>query len=236
MSDAVLTFLHPIGLDATCAQWVPNAWGFVPDLLGHGRRPWPGAGTSLADMADAVARDGPERMDVVGALMGGSVALHLALRHPDRVSSMVIIGTSTRTDRTALDARADVVAAGNHLVGETLERWFAPEKLAERPQRPQIAYAGVCLRRISTAALAGSWRALAHHDVRADVDRLTMPITFVAGAKDVVHGAAELERIARTVPVGRFVAVDSAHMIPLDNPVDLAAAVDDHLRRLHGRF
>ena len=59
-------------------------------------------GYALADMAaDALAvvdHLGLERFHVLGASMGGAIAQHLALAAPQRVASMVLLGTWARTD------------------------------------------------------------------------------------------------------------------------------------------
>ncbi len=229
MPDAVLTFLHPIGLDAACADWVPQPWGCAPNLLGHGGRGWPGAGTNLAEMADDVAAHAPARMHIVGALLGGAVGLHLAIRHPDRVASLMIIATSTHTDATVLADRARVVAAGDRLVEPTLERWFGPERMAQRPVPEEVAYARRSLSEISIPALAGCWAALAAHDVRPQLGRLTAPVTVVAGSRDIVHPAERVRQDAAAFRRGRFEIVEASHMVPLENPSGLAAAIERHL-------
>lgn len=232
MSEPVLTFLHPIGLDARCAQWVVSQpWGHTPDLLGHGGRPWPQAGASLADLADDVAAHAPERMHVIGALLGGSVGLHLALRHPHRVASLMIVATSTHNDSAVLAARARQVAAGDRLVEPTLARWFSTAKLAAHPVPAGVDYARRCLEAIPLESLAGCWAALAEHDVRERVAGLRIPVTVVAGSADIVHTAEQTRADADAFPDGRFEIIESSHMVPLDNPSGLAAAVERHLAR-----
>ena len=229
MGDPVLTFLHPIGLDARSAGWVARPWGHTPDLLGHGGRPWPQAGASLDDLADDIAARAPGRMHIVGALLGGAVGLHLALRHPNRVASLMVVASSTHTDAARLVVQAQQVATGDRRVESTLARWFSAATLAVRPAPSTVEYARGCLNAIPLASLAGCWQALAAHDVRAHVAELCIPVTVVAGSRDVVHPAGQLRADAGMFPDGRFEVVESTHMVPLDNPAALAAAIDRHL-------
>jgi len=68
----------------------------APDLPGFGRHPYHDGSVHDADFyvrqivafADAL---GLERFDVVGTSMGGALATHLAARHPDRVSRLVLL-------------------------------------------------------------------------------------------------------------------------------------------------
>ena len=231
MTEPVLTFLHPIGLDARCARWVFQPWGHSPNLLGHGGRPWPQAGASMGDLADDIGAHAPERMHIVGALLGGAVGLHLALRHPHRVASLMIVATSTHTDASVLAARARQVAAGDRLVEPTLARWFSAEKLAARPAPASVDYARSCLSAIPLASLAGCWATLAKHDVRGRVAELRIPVTVVAGSADIVHTAEQTRADAGAFPHGRFEIIESTHIVPLDNPAGLAAAIERHLAR-----
>ncbi|WP_346110646.1 alpha/beta hydrolase [Nonomuraea maheshkhaliensis] len=66
---------------------------FVPDLRGHGASDRPGA-YPLPEMAEDIAalldHLGAARAAVVGHSLGGVVAYHLAMRHPDRVARLVL--------------------------------------------------------------------------------------------------------------------------------------------------
>ncbi len=86
--------------------WVPHLASELrvvrPDMRGFGRStPMPRA---YAWCADRVVDDfvvlmdqiGIERFHVVGAKVGGTMALHLAARHPARVQTLTVLGPPTR--------------------------------------------------------------------------------------------------------------------------------------------
>jgi len=103
-----------MGLGGSCRGWLPLQ---VPELektrrtlifdhRGVGGSDDPGGPFTTADLAsDATAlldALGIERTDVLGAFMGGMVAQELALRHPERVDRLVLVGTYARPDAKRL--------------------------------------------------------------------------------------------------------------------------------------
>ena len=84
-------------------MWLPQVRGLsdayrviAPDLPGHGGRsdePFTFAAASQA-LADLIERDTSGRALVVGASLGGYVAIDLAHRFPERVSGLVLAGAS----------------------------------------------------------------------------------------------------------------------------------------------
>ena len=67
-------------------------------MPGYGASPLPAGGLSFALLADAAARLvetlGETRAHVVGLSMGGQIALHTTLRHPERVRSLALLDSS----------------------------------------------------------------------------------------------------------------------------------------------
>src|SRR5258706_5135809 len=99
-----------MGIGGSCRGWLPIQ---VPEFSRHRRAlifDYPGVGNSeseggafgTADLADTLAglldALAIERAAVLGAFMGGMVAQQLALRHPERVERLVLVGTYARPD------------------------------------------------------------------------------------------------------------------------------------------
>lgn len=81
---------------------------FAPSLLGHGRSSKPRKAYSIEGYAAEVLQFtrsmGVERAAVVGHSMGSFIAQCIALSNPERVSSLVLIGSAVTADNPVLRA------------------------------------------------------------------------------------------------------------------------------------
>ncbi len=222
-----LLFLHPIGLDAAAGQWLALPPYLAPDLPGHGDNAGLEVG-GLDDIADFVAARMTEPAHVIGALLGGAVGMHLALRHPLLVRSLALAGTDSKLDAARLTGRADAVLSGAFGPEDILPSWFG-EDLGDPAHRPQVDYARSRLGAMTRRNYSAAWRALAGHDLDARLGELRMPITVIAASADGVHDADAQTALARRLPLSRTVSIDAHHMSVLDAPEAFSSAVTDHL-------
>ena len=81
---------------------------YIPDLHGFGFCPRPTSGTygpaavleHLEALLEALAeREGPQRLGLIGASMGGSVAVELARRQSERISRLLLLSPAGLTGR-----------------------------------------------------------------------------------------------------------------------------------------
>ena len=86
---------------------LPDCVFTAPDMLSHGKSPdWDRQGDFQDRMTEAVLPYLTERMDVIGHSFGGTVALRLAVEHPDLVRSLTVVepvlsGSATLQEATS---------------------------------------------------------------------------------------------------------------------------------------
>jgi len=201
----------------------------APDIRGHGsagaRRPIT-LEAVLGDLADAA----PRRFTLCGYSMGGRLALHAALRMPERVQRLVLIGASpgiADPRRRRARARADERLAGEieaAPIAAVAERWAATPVLAGQPRpvreaarrdRLRSTPAGLAqaLRGLGTGALPSLWGRLGE---------LAMPVLVVVGERDVKFADIG-RRMAAQARDARLVIVPGAgHAVHLEAPGQVA--------------
>lgn len=199
------------------------------DLPGHGRSDRVRA--DLPGTADLLAASIPPGI-VVGYSMGGRVALHLALRHPQVVTGLVLISTTAgiddadeRASRRADDERlADRIESIG--VDAFLTEWLSQPLFAgldpERSRRDA--------RRMNSAAgLAASLRMCGTGTQRPlwdELPRIACPTLVVVGAEDAKFRSLG-ERLSGAIgPAAELVVIAGAgHNAPLELPEETAEEI-----------
>jgi 2-succinyl-6-hydroxy-2,4-cyclohexadiene-1-carboxylate synthase len=199
------------------------------DAPGHGRRADVTAG--LWEAADLLAAEGG-RADYVGYSMGGRIALHIALAHPDLVHRLILVSATPGIEddraraarREADEAQAAELARSGDIDG-FLQRWLAGPLFATLPAEK----AGLEARRTNTAAgLASSLRGLGtgtQDNLWPRLAELAMPVLVVAGQADATYSAIA-ERMAAAIPKAQLALLPGAgHTAHLEQPERFAGLV-----------
>ena len=216
----------------------------VPDLRGFGTSRDAGAPESIAGLADDMAAvldalQVDEPVAVCGCSMGGYIAQHLAVAHPDRVGSLVLVDTKLEADTPeARAARADLAGKvrriGTRIVAEAMvPKLLAPAaSVAARTERPRLAALLESL--IESQEVDTICAALAALGDRPDMTepaaRIGVPTLLVVGAEDQITPPACLERAEAIIPDARLLIVPGAgHMVPLEAPAVFNGAIERFL-------
>jgi 2-succinyl-6-hydroxy-2,4-cyclohexadiene-1-carboxylate synthase len=205
----------------------------APDLRGHGAAGACGPidmASCVGDVAGAVAG----RFALAGYSMGGRIALHVALAHPERVSRLVLVSTTAGiedpAERAARRVRDDELAAwmdGARCIGEVAERWGAQPLFAGQPSQV-VAAARADRLRSTPAGLAASLRGIGTGVMAPLWERLgelELPVAVLAGERDEKF-VAIARRLAAGLPRATLTIVPGAgHALALEAPVAVAAAI-----------
>lgn len=242
-ADASPVILAP-SLGTTMAMWDELAAELTPeyrvvrfDTRGHGGSPVPMGPYSPDELADDVLALadtlGIERFTLIGLSLGGATAQTLALRHPNRLTGMVLCCTSPAFGSPAdwHDRAARVRAEGmGWLLEPTGHRWFPAAFREANPRR----VAGLLdeFARTPAEGYAACCEALAGFDVRPRLGEISTPTTVIAGTEDPVSPPAVARELRSAIPGAELVEIDNAaHIANVAQPRAFNTAVEQHLEK-----
>lgn len=178
---------------------------------------------SLPAMAAALLAECTGALVLVGASMGGMVALEAARQAPQRVRAVAVLGSSARPDTPELvRLRSDAIVLFEQ--GRMEEVLQANTVFAFHPahakRRDLIeAYLGF-VRAAGAAQLVRQNRAvLARADLRPALPALRCPLLVACGEADLLTPPEHSREIAALVPQARLEIVPGAgHMLTMEQP------------------
>ena len=256
-SGPPVVLLH--GFTGSAAGWAPlvellSPWftTLAVDFVGHGASDAPAAveryrmPRCVADLAALIAPRlralGHGRACWLGYSMGGRTALHVAVRHPQLVSALVLEGASPGLPTAA--ERAERVAADEALAARIerggveafVDEWETQPLLATQASLPRERREAIRAGRLacSAAGLANSLRGMgtgAQEPLHDRLGEVRAPALLIAGALDEKFD--EIARgMARSLPHATidFVA-DAGHAAHVERPAAFGDAVLAFLRR-----
>ncbi len=178
------------------------------------------------DAASVLDAAGVDRVHVYGISLGGMVAQQLALRHPERVRSL-ILGATHAGWRHARHPDPDVLAflrqrmwmRHEEAVRISLPFNYSDRCRAEHPERIAEDVAQRLAHRFSTQAYRAQLWAAALHDCYHRLDRIEAPTLVVHGSHDRMIPIDNGRMIAARIPGAQLVELEgTGHLYPTETP------------------
>lgn len=209
------------------------------DLRGHGETTAGSPDGTLRQLGDDLAAllDAIDvgRAHIAGFSLGGTIAMRVAIDHPERVRKLTLVATSSRVGKTAADwyrQRAEMVARDDPELRATLDRDTA-DVYAESPAELEE---GLLIRRQSAANPIGygnacvAMAALNGAPLDPELGRISAPTLIIAADRDQHCPPKAAEIIAAGIQGSRVELIAGAgHAVPVEKPQTLAALINSHL-------
>jgi 3-oxoadipate enol-lactonase len=249
-SEAVLWLQ---GLNAPASAWAVQLAHFArthrsiaPDQRGVGKSGAPeGPYTTAQLAADALAvleAHGVARAHVVGLSLGGAVAQELALRAPERVLSLALLGSFARqAPRSAALLRAwralYPLAVRSPELREAWEMqsyaWLFTDKYWRNEANVRAALRFAATQPLQTVAgFLGQVDAALAHDARERLPQLRVPTLVIHGAADQLSPLPCGEELAQLIPGAQlFVLPEVGHAVNLEGQRAVNSALRTHWQR-----
>ena len=230
-SPSVL-LLH--GLGATGESWGLQIPALIeagyrpiaPDARGFGKSTYPGGSHTIeamaGDMAALLDRLGAEAAHVVGISMGGTLALSLALHHPQKVDKLVLVNTfsSLRPDKLSIWLYFAFRLVLVHTLGLETQAKAVAGRIFPAPEQNEM-------RRVLVAQIcqADPWgyratmRALARFNVVERLGEIRAPTLVITGADDTTIPPKNQKTLVERIPGARQIVIPNAgHAVTAQQP------------------
>jgi len=182
----------------------------------------------LVSLMDALRIAG--KVALAGVAVGGAIALHTAVRYPQRVAALIASSPaiSVAPDRhAALLSRVEKMEReGLHAVLDTLDNGYPAELRgdAERFAAFRARWLGS-----DPASFGAIYRMLISTDLQPELPRITCSALVTAGALDRVRPPQLVEPVARAIPGARYAVIESGHYAPVQTPELYARTIGEFL-------
>jgi pimeloyl-ACP methyl ester carboxylesterase len=224
-----LVFVH--GAGGSHLNWPPQlrrlagANTYALDLPGHGQSEGQGR-TSISAYADFVAAFietlGLEKATLVGHSMGGATALDFALRYPERLDRLVLVGSGARL-RVApaiLNGIRQDFQAVVRLICDYAFAPDAPQQLKREGHRQ--------MGQTHPDVLYGDFAACDVFDVMDRLGEVHCPTLAICGTADRLTFPKYSTYLRDNIPAAQLVLVEGAgHMVMLEQPEAVSRAIAD---------
>ena len=170
----------------------------------------------------------------VGLSMGGMIAMRLALRHPEAVSSLVLMDTSAGPEdpekAERYEGMAQVVEAGQlEAVIPALPPIFLADDFIVEHRDEVDAW----LRRVEAAdhiGLVHSIRAInSRDDITGRLGEIHVPTLVIHGEQDVAIAMERAEQLVAGIAGARLRTVSGAHQSNVDRPDETSRMIREFL-------
>jgi len=221
-----------MGITAPGSVWEQHveAWSrdfrcIMPDNRGVGQTDQPEGPYSSRMMADDMAglldSLGLAQVRLVGCSMGSIIAQQLALHHPDRVRSMVLMCPWARCDRYAAAVFEHMKHAKARLAPAEFMNFIQLLIFAKQHWDDDAAFSELMEGQRAAAeesvpqpleALIAQADACIDHDVLAELSRIACPTLVIGGDRDIFTPPWMGEEIAGAIPgAERHLYTDAGH-------------------------
>lgn len=208
---------------------LPGQKVFALDLPGHGRSN--GAGrqsiTGYAqDVLEFIDALKLPRVILAGHSLGGAIVMQTALLAPKRISALIVVSSGAVCSvpenilnslsnpdlrRTAINWLCDHLGTPG---GDS--KWVEQTRKAIMDTRQGILY--------------GDLYACSHYNLEEECREIQVPTLICAGRQDRFFPPAYSHQLAGLIPGAKEAMLDGGHLLPLENPQELADVIQGFLK------
>jgi 3-oxoadipate enol-lactonase len=217
------------------------------DLRGSGRSECPDApytaGVLAEDLTGLLDHLGVSNAHFVGFSLGAATLQELALSHPERVRSIVLMSTWSSTTlehhvRRHYESRMYALQHADMEVFRRFAFWmWAPSTVDDRYEDllELEAFLGTVSGARDVSGYMGHFAADLAHETLERLPEISCPTLVIHGDEDLITLPAYNQRVAAAIPGARLVGIpQGGHLAYLEQPAAMNAAISKFLKESDG--
>jgi pimeloyl-ACP methyl ester carboxylesterase len=210
------------------------------DARGNGLSDWDVEEVSLdawvSDMESVVDAVGLQRFPLMGFSQGVAISIAYAVRHPERVSHLILYGGFARgrlvrakseAEREKIKAMETLIRVGWGEDNPAFRQLFASQLIPDATKE-QIDWFNAHQRKTASPECAARYFAtVSDIDVTALLPRVTMPTLILHAREDAANPIEGGRELAAGILGAKFVAFPGRNHIPLEQDSTMARAIEE---------
>jgi len=175
-----------------------------------------------------INQQGYQDVVLAGHSLGGAIAQLYALKYPDELKGLILIGTGTR-----LRVRPDILESVRGMIGNE-SAWREYLETGTTISDPEIRKAIVESRmRIGPAVLLNDFLCCDRFDIMGEVQNIRLPTLVLCGSEDVMTPVKYTRYLADRIQGAVEVVIEGAtHVVFTDKPRQVNQAIEKFLAGL----
>jgi len=215
------------------------------DLRAHGqtvtpREPSQSQELWAEDLYRFIRSFGLRRVAVAGWSMGAAISLTFAIRHPEMLSHLILIGASSPlvrpTDRSGFEERRRLLESGasaEEIVKRTFEftsKAFGPYATTENRQALEKLREDLLLFYSKPSAEIMEVTRASHADIASQLSSINCPTLIIVGDADIRTPMGMAESLNKELPHSYIkIICDCGHFYPYEKPDEVSSVVTSFL-------
>ncbi len=169
-----------------------------------------------------------------GISMGGITGLWLGIHAAHRLDRLMVSNSAARIGTAAgWQDRAGMVlsqeqAGMQSLASSAPERWFTPAFVKASPE--VVGKAQEWIAATSPQGYAACCQALAHADLRTEIQQIGLPTWIVAGSSDPVTTVADAAFLSENIAGAQMRQLPASHLSNIEASADFNAVLHEFMR------
>jgi len=205
----------------------------APDTRGFGQSTFPGGKTTIhamaEDMVELLTSLQIDKTDVVGISMGGTIALQLAIDHPELVRKLVLVNTFAHLRPDSLSGWFYFVVrlVLIQLLGLRAQAQVVSNRLFPKPEQEELRQLLIIqIMQADPHGYRAAMRALWNFNVTNRLESINMPTLVITGDVDTTVPLKIQQNLAKQIPNARQVFIPQAgHAVTVEKPIEYNQAM-----------